>query len=515
MFLGYVLNDTSFPLLQQITEDQLKDLTGDKPTLIVGYSKAIQLFGKKVNLNTRIVDKKKQIYYSFSRNESEENYLEQTTKFLKRTLAARTSNILVTNIIDPNRIDIAELKGQKVFLHETSKLITISTKKQIYFFNKEISLFFNEEALTTDFLTELLKDCEVWSWDRFKYFGARLKSNFCYKSKDQLRYLLEPYQDVELYMGVFCLQWLDEIPENEHEEVWQRAYEVEDYLSSLPIKIDKKAVLLSSYASESTLFENLLKQHENGYVYQQYNGTDKTTGRMYSKGSGYSIQTLSENIRHIVIAEPECYLVEFDYKYFEYSLLRQICGIPVKGDPHKLLAIEFFGDESHRGAAKIINYGAIYGKSISTLVEELIQIPNVNYNEEELTKRLGEIMKPFVKFRKKLTTELNENGYVVNPFGRQIVPEKDFAVLNNYIQSTAADLLIRKLLKIRDFLKTTDILNRVILQKHDSILFNLRTLDIDETDIALDLKKILETPECNLYGKVSLKYGVNWRDLED
>lgn len=513
MHLGYVLNDSTFPLLEKITDQQALEFSGNKPLLIVGYSKAVELFGTKVSLRSKIINHEKQIYYTLSREESEENYSEQTTKFFKRAIASSIGDVLVTNVINPKCIDFNSLKKKQVFLHETDKLITISTVENIYFFNKEVSSFFNEEVLTTEFLTTLLAESEVWSWDRFKYFGARLKSNLCYKSKEQLNYLLGPYCDVELYMGVLCLNWMKELKQNEYEGVWQDAYEAEHYLSTLPVKIDRKLVLMLSYQSDNILFESLLKQEEGGYVTQQYNGTDKTTGRMYAKGSGYSLQTLTENVRQVIVAEKDCYLVEFDYKYFEYGLLQQMCQIPFKGDPHKNLAIEHFGDVSYRDIAKGINYGVIYGKSIEATAREIIQTNKLKHSEEELIALLKKIRKPFGKLQKKLESDLKENGFVINPFGRHIVPEKQWAVMNNYIQSTAADIVIRKLLKIKKFFEDYDLSNRVVLQKHDSILFNLREIDIEENNIALKLKQILEGSECDLFGKVSCIFGKNWRDL--
>lgn len=514
MYLGYVLGDNTLPLLKQITEDEAKKTSFEKPLLIVGYEKAFELFPQLTKPNNRIIDKKRQIYYTYSKQESETSYASQTSKFLKRTFGEIVKNITVKNIIDPSTINLERFKDKRVFLYETDKLITISTKEEIYFFNKEISSFFSQEKLTADFLSNLFSHCELWSWDRFRFLGARLKSNFSYKSKDQLRHLLKPYGDVELYMGILCLKWLDELTTNEYEETWQRAYEVETYLSNLPVKINRKEVLLLSYHSESSMFENMIKQEEEGYIYQQYNGTDKITGRMYAKGSGFSMQTLTHNLRHIIIAEPECYLVEFDYKYFEYSLLRQMCNIPIKGDPHKELAIELFGNETYRDAAKEINYGILYGKSLETTAVDLISSHKLLLTEEELLKRLRELGNPIEKLKRQLAKVLVAQGYVVNPLRRPITPEKAFAVLNNFVQSTAADIVINKILKIRDYLKKYSPYNRIVLQNHDSILLNLTISDVENTEMASDLKRILEEPEKNLSGKVSLKYGVDWKSLK-
>lgn len=514
MYIGYVLGDNTLPLLKQVSELEVKSLTGDKPTLIVGYSNAVKLFPQLAKVNSRIIDKKKQIYYSYSREESESSYSTQTVKFLKRTFAAIVKGTSVVSIINPDKIDIEKLKGQPVFLYETEKLITVSTAKVVYYFNKEISTFFSKGALTSEVLAELLDQCDVWSWDRFKFFGALLKSNHCYKSKDQLRHLLAPYGDIELFMGAFCVNWMKELDHNGFEKTWQRAYEVETYISSLPIKIDRKLVTAYSYTSDNDLFATLLKCEDEGYIYQKYNGTDKTTGRMFAIDSGYSVQTLSKNIRNIIIAEPNCYLVEFDFKYFEHKLLQQLCKVPLKGDPHKSLSIALFGSDQFRDIAKGINYSTIYGKSLESTVKDLLKEHKLALSEQELLKRLKELTEPAKKLEARLQKEFKRDGYIINPFGRPVVSEKTYALVNNYVQSTASDLVIIKILKIRTYLKQYNTLNRIILQNHDSILFNLRISDVEETSIAQDLKLILEEPEMDLSGKVSIKHGFNWKDMD-
>jgi DNA polymerase I-like protein with 3'-5' exonuclease and polymerase domains len=130
-----------------------------------------------------------------------------------------------------------------------------------------------------------------------------------------------------------------------------------------------------------------------------------------------------------------------------------------------------------------------------------------------IEKKLRLFVDLITNFNVTLRKEFKQNGYILNYFKRRIYPEKNYALVNNYIQSTAADIIIRKILKIRELLTKYNPLNSIVLQNHDSVLLNFCKYDIENTDIVLKIKEILEESENGLFNKVSLKYGTNWRDL--
>ena len=174
-----------------------------------------------------------------------------------------------------------------------------------------------------------------------------------------------------------------------------------------------------------------------------------------------------------------------------------------------------FNDESYRDVAKRINYSILYGQSISNSIKSLKgEFPNFNLNEEKLQEQLEEFVKPFEETKMALELEFKNSNKIINYFGRNIYPEKEWAYLNNFIQSTAADFLITKIDKLKKYLQQYPSINRILLQKHDSILFNLSISLINNTEIVEDIIKILEEPEKQLIAKTSLKFGKNWKDLE-
>ena len=87
-----------------------------------------------------------------------------------------------------------------------------------------------------------------------------------------------------------------------------------------------------------------------------------------------SLQTLSKDKRDILKAEPNCYLIEFDYDAFEYNILLDLLGIPKTKDPHTD-TLKFLGLNVDRSIGKSINYSSLYGSSPEKVCENLLNDP--------------------------------------------------------------------------------------------------------------------------------------------
>lgn len=490
MEVGQIINGTH-PLLKTIDYKQFKEAP-NKKTLIVGAS-----FAYNCDPTIPLYDKDHLVSYCFSLEEGSEAYERSINDFV-----ANCVNDLIKDYRFEFISDITEIiLGDINFLYDTNVGTAIATdNKVVYYFNKQFMNYFdNPTAL--DF-----KGKQVLKWD--DNFSALLKSNNLNIESKQLYNLLTPYCEIDKYFSALCLEWSYELSRPHNLELWERAFDVENYLSTLKIKIDTK--FLEEQIEEHSALSSLKELVSDGYMVQHYKGTNKTTGRIFPYGDNFSIQTLPAELKNLVIAEPECLLVEFDYDFFEYSILCQIIGIPVNGDPHKELAIKLFGDAAKRPLAKIVNYGLFYGKNINSIIKELREEQKVSYSEEELILVLSPLTAPIKILSDKLQKEFDENGFIYNYFGRQIFPQKKYACLNNYIQSTAADFLIIKIQKLRELLSQYTLLERIVLQNHDSIVFNLSTKVIEETNIADDILNILESEENSLKAKTDIQYGTTW-----
>lgn len=509
MYVGYIIND-SHPCLKTISETEIESCVGDMPILIVGLSKAAELY-PHVTLASKVIDEKKKIYYSFSKDESENKYQENLDNFINNCFKLITDKYKVINII---KLEDIKTRFKEVYLHETPTAITISDSDTIFYINKEIASFFNKEPVTIDLVINFLADCKIISWDYYEFYGAYLKASDCYKSKEQVKVLFSSYGDIDLSMGALCLNMLKRIKVDiDLINLWQRAYSVETMLSNIKVKVNEERIRTLASDDENLIMQNIYKSIEGGYIIQKYNGTNKITGRIYPFGTGFSLQSLSKNFRDIIVAEPGCVLVEFDYQAFEYTLLSQLCKMNVVGDPHLYVSQMLFKDDLHRDIGKNLNYSLLYGKSVDNIITETALLPDLKISKEEMKEKLLEMLAPVNELQKKLESELKETGCLRNYFGRNIYPEKSYACLNNYIQSTAAEILIIKLTKLFLLLSNHDSINKVVLQSHDSILLNLSLDTIDSTDIATEIKTLLESSENGLGAKVDMIYGENWKEL--
>lgn len=499
--IGYIVNDKN-PFFETIELSEVNQYKGSKPILIVGVEKALE-YCPTLDLSYPTIEGS--VSYIFSYEESDE-YRNQLDNYISKLLLETTSSYIVKEVsYNPENIKI---ESEYSFLYETATIITLTTGNTIYYINKEIYYFFNSIPLET-YLDKL--NHKVLSWHNHIFFGAFLKSFNQYTSLDSFKAIFKNYGDVDLHLGAVCLTWflsLD-LPSIDYGalSLWNRAYDIETRLSSLKVKVNVKK--LEKSQDDNDFLQSIYSSVQDGYVIQKYNGTDKTTGRMYVKDSSFSLQTLPEKLRDIIIAEKGCILLELDYDYFEYFLLSQFCDIPLTEDPHLNMSRLVWNDDHHRSQGKAINYSVIYGQSIKKTVEKL----DVD-NKDEITEKLEEVLLPIREFEDKLKLEYKRNGFVLNHFGRAIYPEKEYALLNNYIQSTAADYFIIKLEKLFELLPQYDGDNKIVLQNHDSVLLNLDLQTIENTSVVETITELLESPERNIYGKVSFNYGYDWKNLE-
>jgi len=500
IILGYIVNDFH-PLLQTIELEEVEKLSKIKPVLIVGIEKTLELY-PNIDLSSSKISHN--ISFIFSSEESEE-YQKQLKDYLVSLCFSFLKEYKVEEIsLNPEKIII---KSEYSFLYETDKIVTLTTDKTIYYINKEIYYFFNKESLKTIF--ENLPH-KILSWDNHIFFPSYLKVLDCYASLDSLKTLFKEYTDIDLYCGSICLNWfnmLDLSNLNFKElSLWNRCYDIETKLSTIKVKVNTK--LIDELREGTNKFQKIYSTIEGGYITQKSNGTDNTTGRIYVKDNDCSLQTMAKKFRNIVIPEKKCVLVEFDYDYFEYTILSQFCDIPIDRDPHLNLSKLIWGDEEHRQQSKSINYSIIYGQSINKSLDQL-NLPN----KEEILEKLQEFLIPIENFSKNITCKYQEDGHIKNHFGRIIHPNKDYAILNNFIQSTACDFFIIKLQKVFDLLLQYNSINKIVLQNHDSILLNLEEKTIEDTNIVENIQEILQQEEEGLKAYSPFKYGYDWGSL--
>lgn len=260
------------------------------------------------------------------------------------------------------------------------------------------------------------------------------------------------------------------------------------------------------------------------------------TGRLSSNNPNLQnipVKTdLGRRIREAFIPEPGKVFVSADYSQFELRLAAVLAGdekliADFNGDIdiHTKTASETYGipvehvTKSQRRAAKVINFGVLYGMS----PHGLAVAANISFDEaKKFIDQYFELRAPIRKYIDQTLEKARVDGYVETYFGRRRptpdVNSSNFmvreaakrAAANMPIQGTEADLMKMAMLKIDE--KLGDLGDQV-LQVHDSILVECPSENADK--VAEILKETMESiaPDLKITLKVDVHIGSNWGEL--
>ena len=499
--------------------------------IIVGLEDINSLVKKKISYRTYKIEDN--LYWFNSKEELDKvkNWNTELNSFIfDNFLKYYTKEIIF------NKDEMLELPDVKTIIKTNKNKLLIKERKNdvIYYINLDIYQFFKKEKIDDEisfFLDtkELLVNKNVVSYNcrnffTFENIDIRLKENALLDEKFQLDSLSEFFEDKEeiivlFYEDCFYYQSIDYIKYNlnkrkEKYNVYETIFYIEEYLS----KIELKNI-------DYDLYQSLNFPIKKGITKYKYNGSNTLTGRIYPVGiPGYqSLQNLRKDYRDCVQAEKDCFLIEIDYQSFEFDLLNSYLNIYTDDiDPHvKIIQDCFLFDkpEDYRALGKKINYAVIYGVNLNTLINEI----EIEYNLKniDLIHKKLEIHPFFIKieeFKKLLYKEryIRRKMLVLTEFDRFIKIEKEHALLNNFISSSASDIFFKKMREILELLQSSKIdqsKNKVLLQNHDSILFQLEEDVINDTNLLDNIIVIVQSKINNFKPRYTLKYGKNWKNL--
>jgi len=276
-----------------------------------------------------------------------------------------------------------------------------------------------------------------------------------------------------------------------------------------------------------------------GRLHTSFNQAGTATGRLSSSEPNLQnipIRTeLGRQIRAAFVAEPGWTLLSADYSQIELRILAHFSDDPVlveafrKGeDIHSRTAQEVFGvgplgqNAEHRRAAKVINFGIIYGLSPFGLAQQL------GIDQKEAARFIAAYFARYRGVKEYLDrslVEVRKSGFTRTLFGRiRPIPEitspqvnqRNFAertALNTPLQGTAADLIKLAMIAIQRQLGAEGLQTKMILQVHDELLFEVPVDELERVRAlvkpAMEKVHALKVPLV-----VDLKAGPNWRDME-
>ena len=277
---------------------------------------------------------------------------------------------------------------------------------------------------------------------------------------------------------------------------------------------------------------------KNNRIHSTFNQDITSTGRLSSTNPNrQNIPIRSElgrQIRQGFISDNNNVIISADYSQFELRLaaalsndIGLINSFKNNEDIHSKTASEMFNipldevSKDQRRAAKVINFGVLYGMSAHRLASEL----GTNYYEaKHFIDNYFNSRKPIADFIQKTLLKAEQEGYAETFYGRQRptpdIKSSNFiiretakrAAANMPIQGTEADLMKRAMIKIHKKITKTG-LGDQILQIHDSIL--IESPKENAAKIAEILKYEMENiaPELPINLKVDINIGQNWLDI--
>ena len=287
----------------------------------------------------------------------------------------------------------------------------------------------------------------------------------------------------------------------------------------------------------STYIEALPKlMATDGRIHTTFNQDVTSTGRLSSTNPNLQnipVRTeLGRKIRQAFVPSDGKVFVGADYSQFELRLAAVLAGdekliedFNSDVDIHAKTAAETYGisidevNKSQRRAAKVINFGVLYGMS----PHGLAAATGMSFTEaKKFIDHYFEVRKPIRQYLDKILTQAREQGFVETYFGRRrptpdvkssnfmVRSSAERAAMNMPIQGTEADLMKLAMIRLEDKLSG---LADAILQVHDSILVECRPEDVQKVSEIMKAEMEGVCPELPIKLKVDVGTGANWGEV--
>jgi DNA polymerase-1 len=283
----------------------------------------------------------------------------------------------------------------------------------------------------------------------------------------------------------------------------------------------------------------ILIRNSSGRLHTTFGQTGTATGRLSSTNPNLQnipIRTeLGREIRAAFTAEPGHILLAADYSHIELRLLAHFSKDKLlveafrRGDDiHTLTASQVFGvpplmvTDENRRAAKVVNFGIVYGLSPFGLSQ------NLGIEPSEAKKFIDAYFERYSGVRAFIDTTLEQarrDGKVKTLFGRiRPIPDinsknsnqRGFAertAVNTPLQGTAADLIKLAMIRIDGEIQKRGLKSRMTLQVHDELVFEVPESEVDGMK-KLVREQMENVRELEVPLLVEIGVGSNWRDLE-
>jgi len=401
-----------------------------------------------------------------------------------------------------------------VFLLPYKNIVFLKTGKRVISINVE-SIFFAENEFKK-FLSEALSGKIIVISD--------YKTACAYLTKES----------ANLAVSVENLMWIKNDPLNIYEYI-NGELKKENIIEAIDFLQDKFYELKNLNKDEEVCYKNLETKDiatnilSNSILYSKVNieGLFKKTGKLFYRKIEYSnkraitgriicsdnfnIQNMpNEDERRKLITSrfENGFFIDFDYISFETRLsmyltkdkdfINRFSDKDFHVEIAKIIYDKNIIEEEERKFAKNITHAVIYGAGKDTVINIIKDFEN----KEEIYSNIVHFLSPILSKSKQLKSELEKNGFIKNYFGTIIYPQKSYAVYNNYIQSSAADIIARKIISVNSILSGYK--SKIITAVHDNIIVDFHPSEEFLIDDILEEMETISDLRFNLTSKKML-----------
>ncbi len=314
----------------------------------------------------------------------------------------------------------------------------------------------------------------------------------------------------------------------------------EDVLQELALEYPLPRLILE-YRSlsklKSTYTDKLPKQinPQTHRVHTSYHQAVASTGRLSSADPNLQnipIRTSEgRRIRQAFIAPRGFRILAADYSQIELRIMahlsrdRGLCEAFNQGrDIHRATASEVFGvsedgvSKDQRRAAKAINFGLIYGMSAFGLARQLgIERGAAQQYVDLYFSRYPGVREYMDETREKA----RKSGYVETLFGRRLylteiharnAQRRQYAertAINAPMQGTAADIIKKAMIDVDEWLRSSAVPARMIMQVHDELVFEVQQDAIESVRTEI-VNRMSAAANLSVPLEVDAAVGDNW-----
>ncbi|MGO4379288.1 DNA polymerase I [Pseudoduganella sp. RAF19] len=356
-----------------------------------------------------------------------------------------------------------------------------------------------------------------------------------YELAEQPFNLGSPKQIGEIFFTKLQLPVIKKTPSgapSTDEEVLQKL--AEDYpLPKVLLEYRSMSKLKSTYTDKLPKMINV----STGRVHTNYAQAVAITGRLASNDPNLQnipVRTAEgRRIREAFVAPAGSHIVSADYSQIELRIMAHISGdenmlraFAEGEDIHRATAAEIFGvapaevQSEQRRYAKVINFGLIYGMSAFGLAANLgvDRAAAQSYIDRYFARFAG-----VKRYMDETRAEAKAQGYVQTVFGRRLwLPEinspngprrqaAERAAINAPMQGTAADLIKLAMIAVQDWLESSNLRSKMIMQVHDELV-----LEVPDDELALVREKLPQlmagVAKLNVPLVAEVGVGKNWEE---